>query len=558
MGKVIDMTVKYRFLCLILTCLLLLCHLSACGNAKSDDPGPQIDSENLNSLSDYDLVFPSGASETLKSAVTTLWQEVRNQFGVTWEIRDDFEQAEENAREILIGFTTREYSQQVMKGIGYFDWSICWCKDQLVIASHTEKALLSALDCFANDLLTLRDGCLTLAEERTYHSDTYEFFFSENPITKYRIVYPKGNAVLKQSAERVAQLLKRNFSADLPVVSDEQPEQAGEILLGVTNRKKYAAYYTGVEAPDALHTLISAEEDHILIVGTTDRAARLACERFIETFFKVGYSYQFNLPDGYHVYEVAHLSDADRALTEGATLRVMSYNILDSVELSPDKAPFEDRKDYIEAEILYYMPDVVGLQEVHESAYAELEKTLGKMYAFTNKKTPNGEYSYTTLMYNTETLRYITGASELYSVGNRRIRLMVWGLFESKKTGDRFLAFSTHWEVRGQDRRMIQAEEMTARVNELCKTYNCPVVTTGDFNTQESATYFQSYLTNTSQREARYSAERIAYALPTDVIDHITHSEEGLSALTFKLIKNSETAIASDHDPIWADFRFAK
>ena len=96
---------------------------------------------------------------------------------------------------------------------------------------------------------------------------------------------------------------------------------------------------------------------------------------------------------------------------------------------------------------------------------------------------------------------------------------------------------------------------MTVLVNALRAKYGCPVITTGDFNTLESTPYFKKYLAETGQTEARYEAAEIGFALNSDVIDHITSTSD-LETLFFKLLQTPQTQEASDHNPIYADFRF--
>ena len=219
----------------------------------------------------------------------------------------------------------------------------------------------------------------------------------------------------------------------------------------------------------------------------------------------------------------------------------MSYNML-SAELSPDKPDFEDRAEMVLSTVLNFMPDVVGFQEVSEKGYGIIESYVGDTYAIPLRKTPLGEYSFTGLMYNKNTVKFIEGDNHIYTVGNKRIRIISWGLFEMKATGQRFVAASTHWDI-VLEHRPQQAVQMTNYINDLKAKYKCPVITTGDFNTLEGAEYYQSYLEKTGQ---------------TDVIDHITATKADMQALFFKLLDTDFTKKASDHDPIFADYKFKK
>lgn len=507
--------------------------------------------------SDFRIVRPSNADDSLMDAVLQVWETIREKTGVTLEMTDDFDE-DGGGKEILIGYTNRTQTADVMESIDYFDYAVREVDDRIVVAAHTREALMTAVDVFCGELLVTeeRDGAevLVLREERTVRSgELFEFFFSQNPLASYRIVYPQDDSLLKTYADRMALKLERDFSVTLPVVSDADPAVEYEILLGVTNRVAFASCYTGAEAPDSAHYLIRAAGSNLLIVGTNARSAELACKRFLSDFMDNRYSPRFNLPDGYNRYFVAYETDPDSALTAGADLRVMSYNIL-SKELTDTAPDVTLRKDLLCTTFLYYMPDVVGLQEVSETGWEMLSGMLGDTYGFAGQKTPLGASSYTGLMYNRRTVRLIESENRLYTVGNQRIRLMSWGLFEHLATGERFVVMSTHWDI-VLDNRQTDAEEMTALVNSLRETYRVPVITTGDFNTLESTPYYKQYLANTQQTEARYAAAQIGFALNTEVIDHITSTGD-LETLFFKLLQTAQTAQASDHNPIYADFRF--
>ena len=550
---------------LLIIAILGGCFLS-CGGEEGDDR--ETDEKNTDSAiviasggqTQYTLVRPSNADDELLEKTVQIYETIRDACGALAEMSDDFLQEGESAdgrKEILIGLTNRPETAAVMDEIGYFDYSIREENGKIVIAAHTRQALMQAVDVFCEELLVKgADGTLTFGGDRTWHSEEqYEFFFSENPIENYRIVYPEGNSVLQSYAEQMATRLRNSFSVTLPVVSDAEPAAEYEILLGVTSREQFASCYTGAEAPDSKHYLIRAAYSNILIVGTNERSAELACKRFLNDYMDDRYSDRFNLPDGLNRYEVAYEADPDCERGEEVDLRIMSYNIL-SEELSPESplGSLSSRKDLVTTTLLYYLPDVVGLQEVSGSGWALLEEELGDIYEFAGQKTPNGEFSYTGLMYNRNTVELLEQENVLYSVGNQRIRLMSWGLFRHRESGQQFIVMSTHWDI-VRENRETDAIEMTAKVNELAEQYGCPIVTTGDFNTLESTPYFKKYLSDTAQTEARYAAAEIGFALDEDVIDHIT-STTGLEPLFFKLLQTPQTLAASDHNPIWADFRF--
>ena len=511
-----------------------------------------------NGESSYSIVYPDGIDEDLFKHLLEFKETIQNVTGASLEIKNDFsldQATESDKKEILIGNTARSQSKEVMDTLGYLDYAVRTVDRKIVIAAHTEKQLLEALERFMSEGLISSDGStFTVGEDVLYTSEIKGFFETYGNPSEYRLVYPRNQTELKAYAENIAVTIRKKYQLTLPVVSDEELPNGYEILIGSTNRAVFEDYYRGKKAPDYLHYSICAREGNLLIMGGGERANRLACERFVSDFMDTFYSYRLELPYNYEKTLVAYERDDDSARTVGTDLRIMSYNIL-SKELSPDAADFSERAELVLATMLNYLPDVIGVQEVSEKAYGILEQELGAIYAVPETKTPNGQFSYTGLMYNKNTVKYIDGGNILYSVGNKRIRLMSWGLFERRGSERRFCVVNTHWDI-VKEQRAPQSVEMTSFVNQLISTYQCPVFTTGDFNTLESTPYYKQYLSNTGQVEARYAAKEVGFALSEDVIDHITATEKDTETLFFKLLKTDLTKQASDHDPIYADYKF--
>ncbi len=552
-----------RLLSMVLLFALILC-LGACGNG-GDEAATTQENETEARLplvsgreANYVLVRPQNADSALISMVEKIYRTVRSQSGADLYLFDDYIRNGEQppARpELLIGYTNRPESVAALNAIGYCEWTVRRIGDKIVVAAHTQKLLEQAVNVLVTELLVKdEDGNLTLKEERTVRDESqFEFFFSQNPIESYRIVYPNGKADLKTYAEQMAAILKERAGIEMDVVSDLSPAAEYEILLGVTNRRAFEGCYTGAAAPDSLHYLIRAAGNNILVVGTTDLTASVACERFIADYMENPYSNQFNLPDGLNQMCVAHEADPHSVRAEGVDLRVMSYNIL-SKNLSPDKLDLSDRRQHVFTTILNYMPDVVGVQEVSERGWPMIEQDLGRWYSCVDHVTTNGEYSYTGMIYNRQTVRLIESKNVNYSTGNKRIRIFTWARFEHLATGKEFIAVSTHWDVQYVNR-PGHAQEMTELVNWLRTEYGLPIVCTGDFNSGEKDSYFNTFLDATGQTDARHAAKLVGYESGDSMIDHVTSTSK-LETIFYKLLDTPWTRYASDHNPVYADFKF--
>ncbi len=251
-------------------------------------------------------------------------------------------------------------------------------------------------------------------------------------------------------------------------------------------------------------------------------------------------------------------------------IRVMSYNIL-SDELSNWEKPYDNRLPLWCAQINELGVDIAGMQEIDQAAYAAIETQLGGRYAFTSKVNEGGEHSFTSILYNKNTLTLIESGVENYEIQrtpsggntvNQQIRIINWGVFEKKGSGERFIFISTHWNANnyggeGMNVRAVQAAQLTEKVNALVAKYNLPLMSTGDFNCSANQNYFKNYLKDTNQNVACDRASLIEITPTSDkMIDQITYTSEGLEAVYYRRPQDNTTIQASDHDPVYADIRF--
>ena len=548
--------VVYKFLSVLITFSMLISILAGCAEKTPEDDKVEDVPKLLSS--DCKIIYPTDMQSEMFSHILKLQENIENISGFSLKLSNDYIASEEensDVQEIIVGNTVRKESAEVMADIGFFDYAIKSIGNKIVVAAHTEEMLYKAMLELSGSVLTISEGNVVIGDDVVFESDTEGFFEKYGKLSEYRIVYPKGDNALLDAAQNIVSKLKKRYSVELPVVDDGELPNGYEILIGSTNRALFGDYYRGDKKPDALHYAICAREGNLLVCGGNQRSTEIACQRFIgdfgNTFWSPVFEVQSDIEQQYVAYDY---NDAHAKRSDDTDIRIMTYNIL-SKELSPDAADFEERSEMVLSTILNYAPDVVGLQEVSEKAYGIIENYIGNKYAIPLKKTPNGEYSFTGLMYNTETVKYIEGGNHIYSVGNKRIRIISWGLFEMKSTGKQFLALSTHWDI-VLDNRPIQAAEMTNFVNDLVEKYNCPVFTTGDFNTLDSVGYYKDYVSKTGQTDARYDAQTVGYQAKGDIIDHITATSKDTCTLFYKHLDTDLSAKASDHDPVYADYKF--
>ena len=257
------------------------------------------------------------------------------------------------------------------------------------------------------------------------------------------------------------------------------------------------------------------------------------------------------------------------ALSEGADLRIMSYNIL-----HPDwsHVPVKGRDALVADILLHYRPDVAAIQE----AGAKWHKALKPLLVDTGFYAPacrqsNAEgfiYCTTTFLYNPQTVRLVE--EEILDLEIRdAARVFSVAVFERLRDGVRFIVCNTHpapseEEPEKYARNMADLTALTTKV--ISKYAGLPVIIAGDFNTPEQSEQYLRYMRETGVRDAKYEAETLVcgcstyfgYQVPPDpestdsCIDHL-FVNGGVDVRLFSAVISLGVQDASDHIPIYAD-----
>lgn len=294
-------------------------------------------------------------------------------------------------------------------------------------------------------------------------------------------------------------------------------------------------------------------------------AVLVSCVPTAVYFMRGNYS-SVNLPDGFEDELVSY------AFENNADVRIMSSNLLVHYD-SWGGLPAKPRaKKYVQL-IKTYMPDVVGIQEMCDSWYCLLRNNLPKNYKMLNPVSNGVFVRMTAMIYNSDTLKLIDSGNFKYSQGdNPRLRRVVWGVFEVKSSGKRFAVTNTHFDLLrdGREEELTavmksQAEELGAKIDEINKTYSCPVFSAGDYNTMENTPetrpidipeiydYLASRFTDAKFNCAgeicgdMQNWDELSY-------DHIFIKGDA-SADTFALLSYNCLSDMSDHYPIFADMK---
>ena len=476
-----------------------------------------------------------------------------------------------NALEILVANTNRPESAQAMEGLAYSDFAIKKVGNKVIIAAHNEKTLKQAIDYFLNNLIVAEgEGTkkvLKLKSEYVSSSGVKDIISSADQLAEYQIVYPTGDSVMMNKAKDLAAKLESVYGVTVKCVNDRTDATAKEILIGMTSREESAF----VKDLIGLDYAIKVVGQKIIIGARSETATGIAIDTFTSDFMSGIYSNTFCISENYDnsASGTIVLKDSyDPTLTEGADLRIMSFNILAELWDDQAKATMPGRDKNTVALILSYMPDVIGLQETTALWYSLLEPQLDGIYKFASYTVPTGKVNYSTLMYNIHTTELIECKTTLYTVRNSdNMRHLTWARFRRKSDGAEYIVTCTHWDIT-DEKRQVQWKENAQLINELYAKYNLPIFATGDYNSNEQD-LFAKFLQETKMIDPKYEAKTIVNAGKTThtlgakasnselCIDHIAVTP-GQEVLFYNRLTCPTATDASDHCPIYIDVKLTK
>ncbi|MCA0959232.1 endonuclease/exonuclease/phosphatase family protein [Muricauda ruestringensis] len=244
-------------------------------------------------------------------------------------------------------------------------------------------------------------------------------------------------------------------------------------------------------------------------------------------------------------------------MVSSQTIDVISYNIRYD---NPDDAPnnWDNRKEFLIAQLNFYRPDVFGIQEGLIHQVKEIDSGL-EDYAYFGVGRDFGDErgEHTAIFYNTKTVALIDESTFWLSTSPQTPskgwdaalpRTCTYGVFKIKNSGARFMVFNTHFDHKGDQAREKSSKLILKKIKEL-NPENYPVVVTGDFNLESNSKGVQIILSemkdsfeeagkNAFGPKGTFNGFRIDKAVERR-IDYIFVSDE------FKIIKS---AILSDSD----------
>ena len=180
------------------------------------------------------------------------------------------------------------------------------------------------------------------------------------------------------------------------------------------------------------------------------------------------------------------------SFSHGQNIKLMTYNIRYDNPNDGDNN-WDNRKETLVNQILFYKPDIIGTQEGLEHQIQYINDNL-KSYKYVGiasadvKEGGKGEYS--AIFYNTDKYAVLINETFWLSKTTEKPsrgwdaslnRICTYVLLKSNISGERFWIFNTHFDHMGTKSREQSAELILKKINSINKG-KLPLFLIGDFN----------------------------------------------------------------------------
>ena len=482
-------------------------------------------------------------------------------------------------------------SESSVNSLKYKDYYITSGNDEIAIVCGSLDSAGEALDYIRTEYIeggeTQGDLYLITEPKNEVHEGQYlDAKVSGNSLEEYTLVYCTDETYYdsQQPAEYLNDYFLRNLGRKLKVIQTGRSVNLNhKIVVGKAPYSISTEYYS--QPQDICSYQIKQEGGDLYILGGSDWALQYAVDYMIDEYF----SQDKNVPKNFYksgsIYG-QYLFDK----YEGANLRVMTSNIWDKPcnteawkELGEDCSNNVRLKEIAKV-YMAYEPDVLALQEMNYyfiNYLVEKINASGRNYKIADCYVTGTAFrNYTPLVYNAKKVKLLDSDSHVFRyASNSNSKSYTWGYFEEKKSGNRFVVFSTHlwWQKdknypKSSYYREKQIAEVCSKADELIEKYDCPCFIMGDFNCVASSKEYSTFATlgysdcyNTATKYAenccgKYVCNSTAFSYQVTSggynksIDHITAKNLKKSeVLAYDYVTPTFYGKLSDHAPLYVD-----
>lgn len=257
-----------------------------------------------------------------------------------------------------------------------------------------------------------------------------------------------------------------------------------------------------------------------------------------------------------------------------AQVKLMSYNIKYANENDGENS-WSLRKDFLTNQIKFYQPHILGVQEaVHLQIKHLCENLSGYSYTGVGREDGKTEGEFSAIFYSDreyeileEDTFWLSPTPNEVSIGWDAAykRVCTYALFRSKKSGETFWVFNTHFDHVGEQARRESVNLILEKISELNKKDH-PVILMGDLNLEPSTEGI--ILLAGKLKDSKDHAQLVfgpegtfnGYEFDKPVtrrIDYIFTMGKDLDILKYAVLSDSwDLKYPSDHLPVWVELMF--
>ncbi len=602
-----------RMLVSLLLCLLAVCTvLSGCTKDEPTptgtdsgttttptEPQPPVN-ENLYDantpgavdLSEYTIIRPEDASQEIIKATAQLRGYLNSYCGLDIQVKTDAAAA--SGKEILVGETNRPASATAYENSKEKNWAVTVSENNIVLSAGVDSIMYLATTWIQNNCLQQNNKYALIGSGTTfaYSYPITELKVGEIKITDMSIAYlDADNVGYVDAAYMLAYDVLERYGEPIAVKAFNPIGEEKQILVAsYTQAKDYLP--SGAPSIGTNQYAILANNGGIIIVAQDGTGADMGVQTLINackasTDGKADWATCCS-----NTAKTVTFGTDKLALMDGAEYRIMSFNVwryeyAGSPTGMKDAARVENAKNTV----LYYDPDVLGLQEYCPEWTEKFTPWLQNngYTVIGNEKVSEQDNTSTfyTESQNYAPLAFKTAKFELIASGWQRLggtydltaeyanyypgHNITWAVLKDKTTGEQMIVTSTHFYQHNQDPgadtvRDGCATELVNLIKGLKEQYKCAVISIGDYNTTEKKSSYSILQNSGVVTDARYVAtkeyavsggyhnwgECIVPAGTAAAIDHAFVSSE-VGVIRHKLGLSQMTANAADHFPMFID-----
>ena len=262
-------------------------------------------------------------------------------------------------------------------------------------------------------------------------------------------------------------------------------------------------------------------------------------------------------------------------LSSAQNLKLMSYNIRYDNPNDGENA-WPNRKEFLYAQLAFYEPDVLGIQEALPHQVLEMATALPKYNYVGTARDGEGKGESSNIFYKKDQFELLQQKTFWLSETPDKIskgwdaalnRICTYALFKNKKTKQIFWVFNTHFDHIGESARTNSIQLILTKIKSL-NTKNYPVFFMGDFNSEPS----EQRIINLKKEmiDSKDVSEEKSFG-PTGTFNAFKHNDAVTKRIDYiflsknNILKVKKYAVLSDskdlkypsdHLPVYVEIRF--